>query len=178
MLDELLEGDLIKSSQHVPVITISTDASWSARYKVGAWACYIRTDEKLVKYGAVIKADCTNSSDAERIGIANALWITNRIANIKDARIILYCDNKSAVKSNGVKNKNSKKRPAARTRLSFYQQNIERYFNQAKFVDIRHVRSHQPRTKRDNQLKRYFMNDWCDSHARSLLKEYCGKLKA
>lgn len=176
MLDELLKGDTIKSYQQTPTITICTDASWSATHKIGAWACYMKSDKKLVKYGGIITTPCINSTEAERIGLANALWLANKLVDIKTHRIIIYCDNKAAVKPTKLSNKRGRRKQAAKAQLEFYSKNIQSHFDRAKITDIRHVKAHLKKTKRDNRLTRYFMQDWCDKHARSLLRAHCGKL--
>lgn len=79
---EVPKGLLIKSVRQVPTITICTDASYDPELKIGAWACYIRSDTKLIKLGKVIKENVSNSTEAERVGVANALWLAAQAHDI------------------------------------------------------------------------------------------------
>ena len=166
---EVPKGLLIKSVRQVPTITICTDASYDPELKIGAWACYIRSDDKIIKLGKVIKQDVSNSTEAERVGVANALWLAGQALDISKHRLILYCDNLAALNPVRPSTKTGAKRQAAKQQLEFYQQNIEPYLQKALTYDARHVKGHLERTARHRMKTRHHLNDWCDKEAKKLL---------
>lgn len=163
----------MKSHHQVPTVTICTDAAYCPLTGAGTWAMYMRADGKLVKTGRVIESDINNSTEAERIGVANALWLANRIVDLSKCRVILYCDNVAAMHPVRPSTKTGAKKQRAKHQLEFYQKNIEPYIQKAMSVDIRHVKSHLDRTAKQ-QIKmqnRHYMNVWCDNEATRLLTE-------
>ena len=168
---EVPKGLLIKSVRQVPTITICTDASYDPELKIGAWACYIRSDTKLIKLGKVIKEDVSNSTEAERVGVANALWLAGQAHDISQHRLVLYCDNPAALHPVRPSTKTGAKKQAAKQQLEFYQRNIEPYLQKALTFDARHVKGHMERSARHRMKARHHLNDWCDKEARRLLCE-------
>ena len=165
------KGLLIKSVRQTPTITICTDASYDPQLGIGAWACYIRSGDKIIKLGKVIKEDVTNSTEAERVGVANALWLASRAFDISECRIVLYCDNLAALNPVRPSTKTGQKRQAAKKQLEFYQKNIEPFLQKALTYDARHVKGHLERTARHRMKARHHLNDWCDKEARELLQK-------
>lgn len=165
---------LMRSVSQIPTITICTDASYDPELGIGTWACYIRTDDKLVKTGKIIEHPVENSTEAERVGIASALWLANKLVNIREYKLILYCDNMSAMHPVRPSTKTGAKKQRAKEQLAFYQKNIEPTLQKALTTDIRHVKGHLERmqSRRIKKLKRHYMNDWCDQEAKRLLIEY------
>ena len=174
---EVPKGLLIKSVRQVPTITICTDASYDPELKIGAWACYIRSDDKIIKVGKVIKKNVSNSTEAERVGVANALWLAGQALDISKHRLVLYCDNLAALHPVRPSSKTGAKRQAAKQQLEFYQKNIEPYLQKALTYDARHVKGHLERTARHRMKTRHHLNDWCDKEARGLLQEERKKLQ-
>lgn len=167
----------MRSAHQIPNITICTDASYDPDLKIGTWACYIRSNDRIAKTGAVIKTDVENSTEAERIGVANAMWIASQMVDLSKHRIILYCDNESAMKPTRPSTKTGRKKQRAKMQLEFYENNIHKYLKQALAYDVRHVKGHMDRTKRHKMLKRHHIQDWCDKKAYGLLKEQRLSLK-
>lgn len=168
---EVPKGLLIKSVRQVPTITICTDASYDPELKIGAWACYIRSDDKIIKLGKVIKEDVSNSTEAERVGVANALWLAGQAMDISKHRLVLYCDNLAALNPVRPSTKTGTKRQQAKRQLEFFQKNIEPYLQKALTYDARHVKGHLERTARHRMKARHHLNDWCDKEAKKLLVE-------
>lgn len=174
---EIRHSLLKHSAFQTPTITICSDASWDADLKVGSWACYIRTGDKVVKTGAVAKQQVDNSTEAERIGIANALWLASKIVDLKKYKIVLYCDNLAAMKPVKSSNKTGTKKQKAKEQLAFYEQHIHKYLQQALTYDVRHVKGHLERTARHKMVARHHIQDWCDKKAYELLKLHRESLK-
>lgn len=168
---EIPKGTLIKSVRQLKTITICTDASYDPELKIGAWACYIRSDDKIIKTGKVIKENVENSTEAERVGVANALWLASKAFKLSEHRIVLYCDNLAALNPVRPSTKTGAKRQRAKYQLEFYQKNIEPYLQQSLTYDARHVKGHMERTARHRMKARHHLNDWCDKMAKELLQE-------
>ena len=168
---EIPKGLLIKSVRQVPTITICTDASYDPELQIGAWAAYIRSDDKVIKIGKVIKENVSNSTEAERVGVANALWLVSQTHDIQKHRLVLYCDNLAALNPVRPSTKTGAKKQAAKQQLEFYQRNIEPYLQKSLTFDVRHVKGHLERSARHRMKARHHLNDWCDKEARGLLQE-------
>lgn len=158
-------------------ITICTDASYDNYLRVGSWACYMKSDNKLIKTGKIIESHVENSTEAERVGVASALWLVSKAVDIKTHRIIIYCDNESAMRPVRLSNKTGAKKQRAKQQLEFYQKNIEPVLQRAGGYEIRHVKGHLERNPRMKRKTRHFMNDWCDKEAKRLLTEYRESVK-
>lgn len=169
---EVPQSLLMKSVHQIPLVTICTDASYDPALEIGAWACYIRTGNRILKTGKIIESDVQNSTEAERVGVASALWLVNKIVDIKQYKIIIYCDNASAMKPLRPSTKTGTKKQRTKQQLAFYQKNIEPYLQRALTYDIRHVKGHMERSAKHLMRKRHYMNDWCDKEARRLLSQY------
>lgn len=168
---EVPKGLLIKSARQVPTITICTDASYDPELQIGAWACYIRSDDKVIKLGKVIRENVSNSTEAERVGVANALWLISKSFDISKHRLVLYCDNLAALNPVRPSTKTGAKKQRAKQQLEFFQKNIEPYLQKALAFDTRHVKGHLERTARHRMKARHHLNDWCDKEARELLQQ-------
>lgn len=166
----MAEGILL--NHNIPTIVIFTDASYDKDLKVGAWYCYIRIGDKKVKTGRVITTDVNNSTEAERVGVANSLWLVNKMVDINKYKIILYCDNLSAMKPVGYTNKTGTKRQRAKQQLVFYQKNIEPYLQKAMITDIRYIKGHAVRSSRFKPKTRHLVHDMIDKEAKRLLDNY------
>lgn len=156
-----------------PTITVCSDASYSLEHKLGTWACYIRTPDRVIQTGGVIKQPCTSSTHAERLGLANALWLLGQSIDLSSYRLIVYCDNVAALKRRALR-----KTPASRVYQeaaeynAWFAEHIERWLFQAKEYECRHVKGHLKRSKWKVGSQRNYMNRWCDHYAKSLLRDY------
>lgn len=164
-----------------PTITICTDASYRKyhKYGYGSWACYIRTPYDTVKTGAVLKQSVDGSTEAERYGIANALAILDKMIDISEYRIILYCDNESSLKTTGYVRNTPKSRYYEKQLATqeWYDEYVNKYLHKAKSYDLRHVKGHTSRSEWSTTSKRNYMNNWVDVHARNLLRHAIEKKK-
>jgi len=169
-------AESILLNHNIPKVVIFTDASYDKDLKVGAWYCYIRIGDKKVKTGGIIITDVNNSTEAERVGVANSLWLANKMVDLTKHKIILYCDNLSAMKPVGYSNKTGTKRQRGKQQLVFFQKNIEPYLQKAMITDIRYIKGHALRSKRFKPKARHIVHDLCDQGARRILNEYRNKI--
>lgn len=159
-------------NHNIPKVVIFTDASYDKDLKAGAWYCYIRIGDKKVKTGSIINSDIGNSTEAERVGVANSLWLANKMVDLTKHKIILYCDNLSAMKPVGYTNKTGTKRQRAKQQLVFYQKNIEPYLQKAMITDIRYIKGHATRSSRFKPKTRHLVHDLIDKEAKQILLTY------
>lgn len=146
-------------------ITIATDASCHAKLKLAAWACYIRTPKGVTKLAGAFKSSVPGSYQAETFAVANALVIANQIADLTKHKLVLYSDSKSVLKFGKTKAGNVKKRDVERSKI--IEQQIMPYLSRAISWQLRHVPSHTGR----RDLKRFYMNNWCDKAAKQAMRQ-------
>lgn len=144
-------------------VVVSTDASTTSNqsppeHRRTGFAYYIRDDEGTYKH-AWYSDEMYSSTLAEVEAMMEAMRFIAVREYPPNTTLIIYCDNMHVIKllNGGIVNKKS----------------IEKYKNEletiaaatAQFVEVdaRHVRGH---TK--GELKRYYMNDWCDKNSRSM----------
>ena len=162
----------------IPTITICTDASFLHYEKTGAWACYIRTPDQTIRTSGILKGTVLNSTHAEKLGIANALFIANMNIDISSHKLIVYCDNKSAYSLPGVnKTPQSKYYKKQKSNHTWYKDNIQIFLDKAIEYETRHVKGHLPQKAWDTVTKKHYMNDWCDKEAKRLTRLYRQKIK-
>jgi len=159
-----------------PTVTVCSDASFSNDNKLGAWACYIRLPDRVIKTGGIIKQPCTDSTNAERLGLANALWLADQNIDLSKYRLIVYCDNVAALRRRTLrKTPASKIYQDAFAYNAWFEANVEQYLFKAAEYTTRHVKGHLKRSHWSKDSHRNYMNEWCDHHAKNLLRDYISK---
>lgn len=169
---DIFSSSLMRSANQIPTVLIYTDASYDPDMKRGAWACYIRYNNTISKYEKLIERPIVNSTQAERSGVAAALWIADNKHDLKGKRVILNCDNMAATRPVKQQNKTGKKKQAARGEQLFYQRHIEPFYQVAHTVEVRYVKSHMNRTNRMKVRTRHHLQDDCDKRAGKVLSEH------
>jgi len=147
-------------------VTITTDASYCSRDKVGGYAFQIKSNGGTIKRFGPLKGEIQTPTEAEMKAILNALHIVKN--DIKGVSILtINTDNLFFVdKVIKIDTKKSRKRlKVTKDTLELLRKEISEIV--CKKVQINHVRAHVQVT--DN---RTFVNDWCDTHAR------LGRIKA
>lgn len=156
-----------------PTITICSDAGHKNYFHkgIGTWACYIRTPTKTIKQSGVIKQSVKGSTHAEQYGIANALFLADKAEDLSQYRLIIYCDNKFALRDDWKITHTPKSKYYAKQveQKEFFDTYIKPYLDKASSYEMRHVKGHQ---EQENWATgaRNFMNDWCDTEAKRLMK--------
>jgi ribonuclease HI len=159
-------------------ITICTDASFFPSHKRAAWACYIRSKNHLVKKSGIFQGEIVSAIEAERRGIANALYIADQLEDLSRLKIILYCDNVGAMSPRPLtKTRASKYYWIAKKYNEWYDEHIGNVLNKAHSFELRHVKGHLSKGEWSSSSARNFMNDWADREARSILKKYVRNLE-
>lgn len=157
------------------VVTINTDASFNAQYKVGGYAYWIVYNGQRVKNGGLLK-DCQNSTEAEIKAIANALYKLTRLKFKEVFLIVINTDCLPAVDLITGKSKTEVQGTndaVAAIHSYITHLRIDNNVNKSniEYVDYRHVKAH---TKARD--KRSYVNDWCDTVAKDFVKQHILKL--
>ena len=139
-------------------ITITTDASFYVKDKVGGFAFQIRSDEGLIKLWGPLKGDIQNPTEAEMKSIINALHILVE-KNYKINFLTINTDCEFIVKHMFT---DKKKRKDILKELT---KTISKYLNLLDYevLNIKHVKAHTG----DFSTARSRANDWCDHHSRA-----------
>jgi hypothetical protein len=150
-------------------ITICTDAGYKKLYKqsCAAWAAYIRTPHQTIKVSGIIRQRCKGSSQAELYAVANALHIVGREYDLSKYRIILYSDNKYALKNHIDK---TITKSAGQDFCSVYDKYIRPHIDKAYIYEARWVKAHLPSNKWGSSSAKHFMQNWCDTEVQRVRK--------
>ena len=156
-----------------PTITICSDAGHKNYHKkgIGTWACYIRTPTKTIKQSGIIKQSVKGSTHAEQYGIANALFLADKAEDLSKFRVIVYCDNLFALRHRGKINHTPKSKYYAKEveQKEFFDTYIKPYVDKCAEYETRHVKGHLEQENWQSGA-RNFMNDWCDTEAKRLMR--------
>lgn len=139
--------------------TINTDASFSHKYRRGAWAYWIRGDDCHIRKSGMFPQKLHSSFIAELLTFEKALQEINNIVP-KEYRgaTILYVNSDSLfvvhTLQGVVKSKSSKNRMVIRA--------VQHAVKDYKVIP-RHVKAHTE----DLSEARSWVNDWCDRAAKS-----------
>lgn len=140
-------------------VTITSDASWYRKDKVGGWAFQIRSNDIYDKYYGPLKGHIYDATEAEMKSVLNALYLVRKkYPELKINILTINVDCEFIVKHMFNKNKKRKFRIKDLTnRISQYLEHID-----YKTLNIKHVKAHTE----DLSEARKFVNDWCDRHSR------------
>lgn len=134
------------------IVTINTDASYSNKYRIGAFAFWIVSDKfKILKSGR-LKSKITHCRIAEYLCILNALYLLSKedLSDVK--KVIVNTDNMDCVNSINNRNQHYFKK---------YYPEFRRIIKGFPIIEARHVKAHT--LKSDS---RSFVNEWCDTEAK------------
>jgi len=140
-------------------VTITSDASFYRKDKVGGWAFQIRSKDLFEKQFGPLKGHIGDATEAEMKSVLNALYLLKtKYTDLKINILTINVDCEFIVKHMFNKNKKRKFRIKDLTnRISQYLEHID----YAK-LNIKHVKAHTE----DLSEARKFVNDWCDRHSR------------
>jgi len=146
------------------IVTINTDASFSRKHKLGAYAFWIVCDlGKMLKSGVVKNAE--SIIHCEMAAIANALFLFKKSDLNKGVhKIIINSDCEQAFFH--IKRKSKYKEGSyiyRKMREIKYKSKSTRY-PLYKFFNLRHVKAHT-----ENNDSRSWVNNWCDKEAKKQL---------
>jgi len=143
------------------LITLFSDASWCPQSKVGAYACWWKTDGITGRDSGVLKGPCISAEIAELFGLANGIWLVlRRVRPGQGSKIIAQTDCVGAI---GIL-KGTRRTPPAEgiacadmVRAMLQQAGVR--------VEYRHVKGH-----RGVETPRNAVNSWCDRAARDHMR--------
>lgn len=157
------------------IVTINTDASFSNKYKRGAYAFWIVSDKGRILKSGPIRNACHDSSDAEMRCIINALHVVssdpelNKPGNL----IIINTDSMNAIHvltgDKWAKRRYGLNKKGYIHLIQAEFQKVGKKLSRDIVLSLRHVKSHTGLGDR-----RSYVNEWCDKAA----KEEMGKIIA
>lgn len=155
-------------------ITLTTDASYSYKHKVGSYAFYITCNLGRMSKSGALKKECACPSEAEMKCIINALTFISECPDLfsKCKDVFVNTDSMNAIHVFEDSKVNIKK-----YRLKKYLYLQARY-NKVKSIfgdrriDFRHVKAHSGKDD-----KRSWVNEFCDKAAKEQLHLLIDKLE-
>lgn len=168
------------TDEQKPTVIICSDASYSYTSQVSTWAAYIKTPDKVIKTGGVLKQAVNNSTVAEMLGLANALFTLNKLIDLSQFNLVVYCDNKQAMEKPRIRvTPASKYYDEKAQQLKWFEDHIEPLCLKAASFEMKHVKAHlnSKRYKNLSPDDPKLMNRWCDTEAKRLLRTERTKLK-
>lgn len=152
------------------LVTINTDASFHPKLKFGAYAFWaISNDFKITKSG-VFRKKCVNPDDAEAKCIINALTLILK-AHKGITRIIINTDSLNAIAYLKADKVHVRKYGLFRSKIDQFNP-IFKKLKRGIDIEFRHVKAHSGVSDR-----RSYVNEWCDSEAKSQLRKKILKVK-
>ena len=151
-------------------ITIATDISFSAKYKIATWAVYIRYDGGAIKEVGEFKTKPKNTVVAETYALANALAIAKKnIPTFSQSRIIIHNEIEHVIRPMKTKSGLDRVKDAERTQA--IRNTILPVLNEALSYDRRKIKAHYEEWRTSDNPAKYAMNRWCDEASRNLMRE-------
>lgn len=156
------------------IVTINTDASYSNKYKLAAFAFWIVSDKGKICKAGPLKEKAHNPTHAELMAIANAVYIfceafkKGHFSGVSKIIINTDCLNGIYIITDDVKNirRYNLKSTFYKKSVQFIKKLIGEHLPGVK-IELRHVKAHK-----STETAREWVNDWCDRSA----KEELGKL--
>ena len=148
------------------LITLFTDASFSRRHGRGTWAAWFKANGATFRFSGIIRAQLTQSGDAELAALANGLvCVVRTLAPSANDKIIAQLDSAEAI---GAVRFHNHPRPYVQAVLG----HIAELRKRCGFaLDLRHVKGH-----RGDDTPRSAVNSWCDKECRRRMGELLASL--
>jgi ribonuclease HI len=158
------------SSPFGKYITIATDISCDAKYKVATWACWIRYDGGVIRRSGVFSQYPNDTCRAETYALINALTIAkNNISDWGESRIIIHNEIERVLTPLLTKNGKPSTKEADRTEAIV---NLAMpILDSAQSWERRKIKAHFKDWKDSDNPAKYAINRWCDIEARRLMRE-------
>ena len=139
-------------------VTVASDASCGK--EATGYAYYIRDDDGTTKKAWRTEHKKLSSTKAEIVAALSALKIISSRNYPAGTKIIYYCDNSTTLQV-----LSDSFAPKTRAKYLGAIEMAKQYIGELE-IETRHVPAH---TGKD-ELKRYYLNRWCDFNARSMMK--------
>jgi ribonuclease HI len=148
------------------VVTINTDASYSPKHKVGAFAFWIVCDQgKIQKAGELRETHAPHDAEAKSIANAFHTLLHSKFTGI--SKIVVNTDSMICINRMGSRGKAySPERSVWNTVRRMKKKNADQYLK----IEYRHVKAHS-----GTDTARKFVNDWCDKEAKKFMRKMVRK---
>lgn len=150
-------------------VTIATDASQSTTHDIATWACYIRTPRGTIKHSARFTLNHASTHMLETKALANALVLAERTVNLSEHKIIIYNEVSHVLRPLKTKKAGLPRQKDAE-RTAIINEVMLPILQKAGSYELRDVKAHSPKGRREGAPKRFYMNRWCDLACRKLLR--------
>lgn len=148
-------------------ITIASDISCDADYKIVTWAFYIRHGGGVIKQSGQFKKYHQHTSTAETYALINALTIAKQqIPDFSDSRVIIHNEIERVldiIRPNSLS-------ALRKERNDAIQDIALPILESAYSYEIRKIKAHYKRWKSSDNPAKYAINRWCDREARKELQ--------
>ncbi len=158
-------------------VTINTDASFFKNEEKGSFAYWIVSNQGKIQNAGILKGTVKNPDQAELKCIVNAFYhLTKKSGWSNITKIIINTDSMNCIDVLTRNKKEIKK-------LGFYRvfslkknsnKELQLFFQLKSMVkipvELKHVKSHQK-----VESSRQYVNDWCDTQAKKVLRDYVKK---
>lgn len=145
-------------------VTINTDAGVHPSGK-GAFAFWIKMDEKTIQRSGVLKDDPIDSTQAEMMCIINALHVAKKSREFFTSDVIVInTDSLGSIHAFTNQPHNVKQKYKS-IRWAY----IELVRGLKQEIKFKHVKGHTPK---DTHTPREYINDWCDKEVRKIYKSF------
>lgn len=151
------------------LVTITTDASHSPDFKVGAFAFWITSELGRIKMAGPLDGQLINPTQAEVRCIVNAVYFLRKHSKWPDIdAVVINTDSMQFI--NMVDNSSVHHKLASQytKELGIFKQLTRRWR-----VHLKHVRAHEHK-----ETKRNWVNDWCDKEAKRQLRVLVQSIKS
>ncbi len=140
------------------LVTINTDASFHSRLKVGSYAYWIVSNQGLILRSGELKGVVENSTQAEVMCIANALFAVKHSKIHTVSKIIINTD---CLHFNRYMANHLQEDATCKIISRLYVDLVKKYNLKKGWLEIRHIKAH---TEISNANQ--YVNDWCDRQAK------------
>jgi ribonuclease HI len=154
------------------IVTITTDASYSHRHKMGAFAFWIVSNQGRLCQSGPLRTGCTRPQIAEFRCIINAVHALGRLGWKDITKVIINTDCMDVIHLVNNDSANIQK-----YRLLEWSGDLVKMFNRTYKstgigapIVMRHVKSHV-----STETARQWVNEWCDQAAKKALSEMIKK---
>lgn len=150
------------------IIDIYTDASFFSSKKIGGYAIWISHGGEILKHSGSLK-HTDNSTEAETMAIANALYIVSCMDFKKIKNIVIITDSLQSIKK--IKSKAKKNSPYKIAYKLLIDIRIKNNIKKPLKSNFRHVKAHEGLDSIDKRI-----NKWCDHEAKKQGRAYLKQL--
>lgn len=153
-------------------ITVNTDASYTSRYKRGAYAFWITSNTGRIKKHGMLRYKMDSAIIAEAQCIYNAIYTISKDGKMKSmvkniqintdcvAAMYILQDNKKKIR------KFKLDTPQHKHVTKMFTDICRKHFRDVS-IEFRHVKSHV-----STDSPREYVNDWCDKQAKSHINNF------